>query len=165
MKTLILVRHAKSSWKDPTLPDRLRPLNKRGKKNAPEMGRRLAGEGIQPELMLSSPAKRAVKTAQAIAEEVGYSVDHIFYDERLYMATLAEWLEVIHNLDERLDTVMMFGHNPGLTELAVDLSAVYIENVPTAGVVKLVYDADSWKKVGKVKPASFNFDFPKKGDD
>jgi phosphohistidine phosphatase len=86
MKTLILVRHAKSSWKDRSLPDRMRPLNKRGKRDAPMMGQRLAKRGVDVELMISSPAKRAMATAEAMAEELDYPWDGIVAEERLYEA-------------------------------------------------------------------------------
>lgn len=159
MKTLILARHAKSSWKRP-LPDRLRPLNKRGKQDAPMMGQRLARREIEPDAIITSPATRALVTAEAIAQEIGHPHDEIRVDERLYGASAFELLEIIRELDDHLDCVMLFGHNPGLTELANDLGCD-IENIPTCGAVELEFDIDSWALVGDVDPTHIDFDYPK----
>jgi phosphohistidine phosphatase len=163
MKTLILVRHAKSSWKDQTLADYDRPLNKRGKRNAPEMGQRLAERGIRPDRMVSSPAKRAIATAQAVAKEVGFPREKIVEDERLYLSSVSTWLEVIRPLDDDADCVICFGHNPELTDLVNTLGRQDIGNMPTCGVVELRYDIETWADVGKVEPTYFDFDYPKKG--
>ena len=117
MKVLILIRHAKSSWKNPGIPDRARPLNKRGKRDAPAMGERLAERGIEVDRVISSPATRALATAEVITEEIGFPWDEIIVDERLYHADKFEMLEVVQGLDDHLDCVMCFGHNPGLSGL------------------------------------------------
>jgi phosphohistidine phosphatase len=160
VKTLTLIRHAKSSWKKP-LPDRLRPLNKRGKREAPMMGERLAKREIEPDLIISSPATRALVTAEAIAREIGYPEEDIHADERLYGASSFELLEIIQELDNHLDHVMLFGHNPGLTDLVNDLGCD-IDNIPTCGVVKLEFDTDSWAHIGDIEPTCADFDYPKK---
>lgn len=162
MKTLILFRHAKSSWKDRSLPDPMRPLNKRGRRDAPVMGRRLADRGTDVELMISSPAVRALATAEALAEELGYPWDEIVTDERLYHADAGELLEVIEEQDPWVDHLMLVGHNPGLTALANYLSRADLENVPTSGVVKLTYDVQTWSDVAAVEPQAVLFDYPKK---
>ena len=162
MKTLILIRHAKSSWKNPGLPDRARPLNKRGKRDAPVMGEHLAERGIEVERVISSPATRALATAEAIALEIGFPWDEIIADERLYHADEFELLEVIQGLDDYLDCVMCFGHNPGLTALVNHLSPYYIDNLPTCGVVELRFDVDTWALVGELEPMEVDFDYPKK---
>jgi len=161
VKVLTLIRHAKSSWKDPSLPDWDRPLNKRGKRDAPAMGRRLAERGSFADLMISSPAVRALATAEAIAEEIDYPWTEIVADERLCGADLSEWLEVIQGLDDALDRVMCVGHNPGLTELTSYFSAEGISNVPTCGIVELRFDVWRWALVGHVEPTGVNFDYPK----
>jgi len=162
IKTLILARHAKSSWKNPGLPDRDRPLNKRGQRDAPVMGQRLARQGASPDRLVSSPAVRALLTAQAIAIEIGYPPDEIVTDERLYHADVGEWLAVIWDLDDALDCVMCFGHNPGLTEFVNTLAPLHIDNVPTCGIVELQFDVETWARVGHVRPIQTDFDYPKK---
>src|SRR5450631_3680242 len=114
MKTLILVRHAKSSWEDAALPDKERPLNERGKRDAPDMGKRLAKRDVKPELILSSPARRAFATAKIIAKSLGYKLKNIVVDDRLYPGAADEILNSIHRLDKQLDRVMIVGHNPAL---------------------------------------------------
>ena len=101
MKTIILVRHAKSSWKDPGLNDFDRPLNKRGKKNAPLMGQKLKERQVMPDLVLSSPAKRARKTATAIAKAVGYPKKRIVFDDNMYHGGARYLFEMIKNLDDK----------------------------------------------------------------
>jgi phosphohistidine phosphatase len=160
VKTLILVRHAKSSWKHPDLPDRLRPLNKRGQRDAPMMGERLAKREIEPDLIVSSPATRAILTAETIAREIDYPEEDIRADERLYGASSFELIKIIQELGDHLDHVMLLGHNPGLTDLANDLGCD-IDNIPTCGVVELEFDIDSWATVGDVDPTHIDFDYPK----
>lgn len=110
MKTLVLVRHAKSSWKDPGLADRDRPLNPRGRRDAPEMGRRLAARGT-PDRIVTSPALRAATTAAVIAEAVGYPEREIVEDERLYGAGSEEILEVIRGIEDRFERVFLLGQH------------------------------------------------------
>ena len=160
MKTLILIRHAKSSWKHPDLPDLLRPLNKRGQRDAPVMGGRLAKREVEPDLIASSPATRAIATAEAMAQEIGYPEEDIRVDERLYEASAFDLLEIIQGLDNALEHVMLIGHNPGLTELANDLGCD-VDNIPTCGVVELQFDIGSWALVGDVDPIHIDFDYPK----
>src|SRR5204862_7387406 len=118
MKTLFLVRHAKSSRNEPALPDKDRPLNDRGKRDAPKMGERLAKRGVTPDLILSSPAKRALKTAQIIAKKLDYKLADIVVDERLYATGADDLLHVIRKLGAKQKTVMLFGDNPELAVLA-----------------------------------------------
>src|SRR5262252_314235 len=118
MKSLFIVRHAKSSRDDPTLPDRERPLNDRGRRDAPRMGERLAKQDVKPDLILSSPALRALTTAEIIARKLDYKVKEIVVDERLYAATSDDVLKIIRELGQKSKRVMLFGHNPALAELA-----------------------------------------------
>jgi phosphohistidine phosphatase len=161
MKTLFLVRHAKSSRNDPSLPDRDRPLDDRGKQDAPKMGKRLAKRGVKPDLLLSSPALRALTTAQFIAEEVGAKRKDIVVDDRLYASSADDLLAVIRALDKKPNCVMLFGHNPEITDLAHRLSSEIV-HMPTSAVVGFDFDMKAWSDVGEVKPAKVVLDYPKK---
>ena len=161
MKTLILIRHAKSSWDDSSLPDRDRPLSARGERAAPKMGKRLAKRDVKPDLILSSPATRAFTTAEIIAKKLGYKLKNIAVDNRLYGGEADDLLGVVHELSDKLDRVMLFGHNPELTELANRLSSD-ITHMPTCAVAEFRFDAKSWSSIGKVKPAEVAFDYPRK---
>jgi phosphohistidine phosphatase len=161
MKTLFLVRHAKSSRDDPSLPDRDRPLDDRGKQDAPKMGKRLAKRGVKPDLLLSSPAVRALTTAQLIAEEVGYRRKDIVVDDRLYASSADDLLAVIRALDKKLNRVMLLGHNPEFADLAHRLSSEIID-MPTSAVVEFNFDTKAWSDVGEVQPAKVTVDYPKK---
>ena len=161
MKELILIRHAKSSWKDSSLDDRERPLNKRGERDAPEMGARLARRKHKPNLIVSSPAVRALETARIIARKLGYPRKDIAVEDRLYGAGVAELLDVIRNTDESVTTLMLFGHNPGLTELANHLGPRPIPNLPTCGVLHLRFETETWSVVGYARGDELLFDFPK----
>jgi phosphohistidine phosphatase len=161
VKTLTLVRHAKSSWKHPELPDRLRPLNKRGAHDAPMMGERLARREAKPDLIISSPTTRAMATAEAKAREIGTPEEKIRADERLYGSDALELLEVVRELDDHLDHVMVVGHNPGLTDLANELG-YDVDNIPTGGIIELRFDVASWARIGDADPTYVDFDYPKK---
>jgi len=161
MKTLFLIRHAKSSWDDPSLADHERPLNDRGKRDAPKMGERLAGRGVTADLILSSSAARALTTAQIIAEKIGYDPRGIVADRRIYGAQVSTLLYLIQELDNAHERVMLFGHNPELTELAHRFSSDIVD-LPTCAVVELTFDAGRWADVVARKPVAVRFDAPKK---
>ncbi len=162
MKLLLLVRHAKSSWKDPGLADRDRPLNKRGQMDAPRMGKHLAEEYPELELLISSPAERAVSTAKAIAKAIDYPKSRIKVEERLYQARPDEFIQVIRELGKDASRVVVVGHNPTLTEVATMLSRHPFDNVPTCGVVALRFETDAWQDVGHTAGRVLGFDYPKK---
>jgi len=147
MKKLILLRHAKSSWNDPSLTDYDRPLNQRGRENAPLMGRRLAGRQCFPQRIISSPARRAGKTARLIAEELDYDKHSIDYEPRIYEAEAMDLLDLVHSLDDALSEVMLVGHNPGMSDLANLLLTDEIVNLVTCGVVGLVFPVRSWREI------------------
>jgi phosphohistidine phosphatase len=161
-RTLFLVRHAKSSWDDVALPDKERPLADRGKRDAPMMGRRLAKRQVKPDLILSSPARRALSTAEIIAKELNYRAENIVVDDRLYATDDETLLGVIGELSSKLECVMLFGHNPEFTDLAHRLS-----NEPalmsTCAVAQLTFESTSWSSIGSTKPAEVVLDYPKKG--
>ena len=161
MKTLFLARHAKSSRDDPSLPDRDRPLDDRGMRDAPTMGKRLARRDVKPDLLMSSPALRALTTAQLIAEEIGYKRKDIVVDDRLYASSPDDLLAVIRALDRRLDRVMLFGHNPEFTDLAHRLSSAIVD-MPTSAIAEFSFDTKVWSDVGEVGPVKAVLDYPKK---
>ncbi len=163
MKTIILVRHAKSSWKDLSLDDFDRPLNKRGKRNAPFMGEKLKEMEIMPDLILSSPAKRAKKTAIAITKAIGYPKKKIKYDNNMYHSSAWYLLEMVRNQDNKNETIMLFGHNPDLNIIAdMLLKQNPVYNIPTTGVYCIRFDVDKWEKVQEGKGEAVFFDYPKR---
>lgn len=162
LKMLYLVRHAKSSWEFSGLTDRQRPLNKRGRRDAPLMGQRLAERAIRPELIVSSPAVRALTTAQTIARELSISPDDVVLDERIYGADPSELIEVLRDIDDRYDCIMLVGHNPGLTDLVDRLTGEDLANVPTCGIAMLSFALKQWGEVGDAPAQLLDFDYPKK---
>ncbi len=161
MKTLTLVRHAKSSWKDASLADRDRPLNKRGNRDAPEMGRRIVAAGIRPSLIVSSPAVRAWTTAKVIADAIGYPREFLQRDDALYLASVEGILDVIAAQDVGFNSLMLVGHNPGFTSLANYLVPGITNNVPTAGVISVELDTDDWTLYERPDVKLLLYDFPK----
>ena len=161
MKTLYLVRHAKSSWGDPDLPDHDRPLNERGLQDVATMGKRLAQRGAKPDVILTSTAVRALTTAEHIAKALDLKRKHVVVNERLYAAPASELLSAIQELDDKLKRVMLVAHNPGLTELAHGFSSE-INHMPTCAVAELRFAATSWSDIGKVGPTQVALDHPKK---
>lgn len=165
MKTLYLMRHAKSSWKDPDLVDHQRPLNKRGKKNAPEMGRRLKKQGSIPDVIVSSDARRALDTAAAVAAILDLPADAVHPHEALYHASPGRILDIIQQFTDQWKQVMVIGHNPAFTELANRFVARPIANIPTAGIVELRFDVRAWRRIGSENLKSSRFDYPKNKPD
>jgi phosphohistidine phosphatase len=161
MKTLFLIRHAKSSWDDAALPDKERPLDARGKRDAPAMGERLAKRDVKPDLIVSSPATRALATAQSIARKLDYKLKNIVVDDRLYACAADDLLKVIYEFADEQERVMLFGHNPEFTELAHRLSS-QITEMPTCAVAEFRFDAKSWSNIGKGTLATATLDYPKK---
>ncbi|MFL5787905.1 MAG: SixA phosphatase family protein [Flavisolibacter sp.] len=161
MKTLLLIRHAKSSWDVPGQNDFDRPLNDRGKEDAPQMAKRLKDKKIKPDLFISSPAKRAFRTARYFAEEYDIKKEDIKVDDDLYLATTAAFSKVIENLNNKYDTVVLFSHNPGITQLANSLTGVRIDNMPTCGIFAVKADTRDWLDFDTVEKKFMFFDYPK----
>ncbi len=161
-RQLTLLRHAKSSWDDAALKDRDRPLNERGERDAPVMGRRLLARGARPTLMLTSPAVRARRTAQIIAREIGYPQEFLQREEDLYLASPDDIVAVIARQDSSFRDIIVCGHNPGLTELANRLTGAGIDNVPTAGVVVIGLDLKSWADLDGAEGDLLLFDYPRR---
>jgi phosphohistidine phosphatase len=156
------MRHAKSSWKDPRLEDHQRPLNKRGTRNVPVMGKRLSIRAIHLDRIVSSDARRAIDTAIPIGEYLGLDVSAILQNPLLYHATQEQILDIIRQLDSDWKQVMIVGHNPGLHDVANQFFATPISNFPTAGIVTLVFDIDTWQEIDQKRVIYSDFDFPKK---
>jgi phosphohistidine phosphatase len=143
MKTLLVLRHAKSSWNDPARDDHERPLNKRGRRDGPRMGELLREYGLIPDLVISSDAVRARLTAEAIAEAARYTGE-ILLDQHLYLASPADILSLLRTVRESADSVMIVGHNPGLEELVEQLTGERTD-LPTAALAQIVLPIDRWR--------------------
>jgi phosphohistidine phosphatase len=150
MKTLVLIRHAKSSWKHHELKDYQRPLNGRGRRDAPLMAERFSHLEPKPDLLVSSHAVRAQETAKAFAQDLGYPVERIKLNESIYEASSETLLDIIGELSDKCERVALFGHNPGFTNLVETLTAENIINLPTAGVAVIDLPIKKWKAVKKV---------------
>jgi phosphohistidine phosphatase len=162
VKQLTLVRHAKSDWSLPGQQDWDRPLNKRGQRDAPEMARRLRARKLKPDLVLASPAVRALTTAAIMARELKVPAAQVRQDERLYLASPADMLAVIRELGGTARHLMVFGHNPGITDFANRLSAGdQIDNLPTSGVFTATFDIDDWSALAWESGQDATFDYPK----
>jgi len=160
-KRLTIIRHAKSSWEEPDCSDIERPLSRRGLRNAPEMGARLAKRNWLPDQLLVSTARRARDTATLIAIEVGFSREQIMVNERLYLAEPSEWREIISALPGWISHAACVGHNPGITELANHFGDALIDNVPTCELIDMTFGVDAWANLFTAKPVAFEFDYPK----
>jgi len=165
MKHLILLRHAKSSWKDSSLSDHDRPLNKRGKRTAPKMGKRLLNKSIQPQLIISSTAKRALKTASIVANAIDYPTNRIESTRRLFHAWPDDICDMISQSDNSFNKLMIVGHNPGMTMLANQLLKFNkFDNIPTAGLVTISIDINQWQEILKhisISCQLIDYDYPK----
>lgn len=159
MKRLYLVRHAKSSWKY-DLNDFDRPLNERGEFDAPLMGKILLEKEVKPDYLLSSPASRAIKTATIIAEYLKYK-DPIGTLNSLYHASAANLLQVVRNIKQPSQQLMLFGHNPGLTTFANQLTMDKIDNIPTCGIYAVEFVVESWSELNLERGKLLFFDYPK----
>ena len=162
MKTLYLMRHAKSSWKDPSLDDFERPLNKRGLRDAPFMGKLLRDMDVRLNMIVSSPANRAIATARIVAKKLKYRSDDIGTSHSLYEGGLDGVLSVVHETDDVIKRLMLVGHNPTFTEAANYLADANIENIPTGGVVAIKFKIASWQEAGETKGRLKFFEYPKK---
>jgi phosphohistidine phosphatase len=145
MKTLLILRHAKSSWKDDNLPDRERPLNKRGQDDAPKMGALLRKHNLEPDLVLSSPAQRARSTAELVIEESGYEGE-AEYREELYSFDAGPYLEALTGLAESIRCVLLVGHNPAMEELVERLTGEYLP-MPTAALAQIELPVEHWSEL------------------
>ena len=161
MKTIILVRHAKSSWDDFSLKDEERPLTDRGKKNAPEMAKRLLKKKIPIDAILSSPAKRARSTAEYFAKEYDIPKKKIILVPELYMPASEAFVKTIRNAPAKADSIALVSHNEGITQFANSLSEARVDNMPTCSVFAVKVDIDNWSQFEPGKTTFYFFEYPK----
>lgn len=163
MKKIILMRHAKSSWENPWMEDYDRPLAERGVLDATKMAKALKNRGVIPQLLFSSPASRTMETAKITSKILGITEEYICYEKSLYHASPSQLLKAIHHQKDSVDTLLLLGHNPGLTELIQELG-VQLDNLPTSGQLGFTLEATRWEEF-KAGNVSFWFvDYPKKSD-
>lgn len=161
MKRLTLVRHAKSDWDDPALPDHERPLNARGLRDAPVMGRRFATECARPPRLVASSARRAWATACHFAEALGLVEATIVREPRIYEATPGALLALVNAFDDRDAHIVMFGHNPGFSDFARLLAPVPFNEMPTAAICDLAFDGARWRDIGPGDGRLLRYLYPK----
>lgn len=164
MKKLLMIRHAKSSWDDISQKDFDRPLNDRGHKDAPKMAKRLLKANISISAFVSSPALRALSTAEYFAEVYDVKKKHIDQEPSLYHPTIEVFFDVISRLDDHHKTVAIFSHNPAITEFVNELGVARMDDMPTCAVFGVKADASSWKDFKDAKKEFWFFDYPKKDD-
>jgi phosphohistidine phosphatase len=160
MKTLYLLRHAKSSWAAPDQKDYDRPLDERGLQDAPEMAARLKARGVSVDLVVSSPALRALSTARIVCEVLGKGHACILENRQIYLAGSPKLQQLISLFDESADSAMLVAHNPALTDLANDLARAGIENIPTCGLVTLSLPIEHWAELQPGIATLVSFEFP-----
>jgi phosphohistidine phosphatase len=166
MKSIYLLRHAKSSWSVPGLEDRKRPLNSRGKRDAPTMGKRFRARNEKLDLILTSPALRAVSTAHLFADACGYPVKQIGEESDLYFSGAGSFESLIVNQADNYQSLMLVFHNPDITGIANSIEAAeQLDNIPTCGLVKLISDIDHWRDWSRSNSIFEYFDYPKKISD
>ena len=157
-KSFIFVRHAKSSWAEPELKDRDRPLNNRGKRDGPFMAKYCQMKELHLDKLISSPAKRAYHTSQYFSKEFGLEVEK---ESDLYFGSESDWMYLINSLDESIKLPAFFSHNPTITYFSNKLGNASLDNVPTCGVVHFESKANKWSEVGEHNTKMVNFYFPK----
>jgi len=161
-----MVRHAKSSWGDFTTPDFDRPLNERGKKDAPEMAKRLLDKKIAIDVFISSPAKRAKSTCKAFCKVYDRDKDEIVFIDELYHASVETFNKVAGSIDDRFGSAAVFSHNPGITDFVNSLvKDVQIDNMPTCAVFAVEIEAESWKDFLSANKKFLFVDYPKLGSE
>lgn len=162
MKTLYLCRHAKSSWADAGMDDFDRPLNERGQRNAPFMAKMFKERGEPVDLIVSSPANRAITTARSFATTLGLSGDRFREERAIYLAERGTLAHLVNGLPGHADRVMLFGHNPGFTDVVNHLSDAGIANLPTCGIVRIDFAMNEWQHIIKGSGTLVWFDYPKR---
>lgn len=162
MKKIYLIRHAKSSWKNETIDDFERPLNGRGKRDVAFMGKRLKMFDVMPDLIYTSPAKRALKTAKELAKELECDKKRIISADTLYEGSYESYLDLIHSADDKHTSIFIIAHNPTITEVGERLSGAILSNIPTCAIVCISFDVQSFKEITEESGHILFFDYPKK---
>ena len=165
MKTLLLVRHAKSGWDDPSLADFDRTLTQRGKSDAKMMAERIKEQSIDIDSFVSSPAKRAKKTAKIFMNELKKNVEEMLLIPDLYEASVNNFYTTIENLEDTKNVVAVFAHNPGITEFVNSLHCSPVYNMPTCAVFALKIKTNQWKDLRVAEKQFLFFDYPKTRND
>jgi len=165
MKSLLIVRHAKSSWDSSSQKDFDRPLNERGHRDAPAMAKRLLNNKIAIDAFISSPAKRAFTTCKYFAETYGIKEKKIIVIPRLYEASVADFYNAVAGADDSFECIALFSHNPGVTAFANLLTATQIDNMPTCGVFAVKAETNKWKDFEASEKTFWFFDYPKLKDE
>lgn len=161
MKSLLIIRHAKSSWSAADLNDFDRPLNDRGKKDAPSMAKALLKKNVLIDTFISSPARRAKKTASYFCEAYDKTESDIIFKQELYHAATNAFYNVITGIDKVATNVAIFSHNPGITEFVNTLTNTRIDNMPTCGVFAIHIKSDNWKDFETAEKTFWFFEAPK----
>lgn len=162
IKHLYIIRHGKSDRDFVDVPDYERPLKERGINESYKMASMLAQKKHVPQLIISSPAIRALHTAFIFARALKYPLDQIKVNDELYMSSENKYLEILKRIDDHIHSVMIFGHNPSFTDLANYFLHNKIEDMPTSGVVGIKFEAETWKTIHQIKPLEYFFEYPKK---
>lgn len=162
MKTLYLMRHAKPSWKDETINDIDRPLNKRGESDAPFMSQVILQKRVLPDEIISSPATRALATLWYMCPVINFPYQNVKVNPSLYAASPGDMLIIIKEINENSQSVLLMGHNPGLTDFSNYLSGNPIDNIPTCGIVELHFPRKSWMEIELGSCTLGFFEYPKK---
>lgn len=164
MKEVLALRHAKSSWAEPGLADHDRPLDGRGERDAPEMGRRLTARDLVPERLLSSTARRARQTAEAVAGAMGLGADRLATDDRLYLAAPEEILAVLQETDDAIARLLFVAHNPGIHSFAHHFGGLDVGKFPTAALARIQWPTNHWSEIGSQPGRLLLYDFPHNHD-
>lgn len=162
MKSILLIRHAKSSWENFSVSDFDRPLNERGKEDAPEMARRMKENNIVPDWVLVSTAKRTRKTAEYFIKQWHTQPDAVHYLDELYLASPATLMNVLKGIPDSVNTVAVIAHNNGLTDFANELCDVKIDNIPTCGIYAVRAAINSWQQIQEADKTFWFFESPKR---
>lgn len=162
MKELLIVRHGKSSWDVEGIADIDRPLKERGILDGYKMAKHLLQRNTKPELLISSPANRAIHTATIFAREMGYPYEKITIHQGIYFAGVEQIFDLISSIRPEINVLMIFGHNPTFTDLANCFISQPIDNIPTTGIVHIQFETNNWSEIKTSKIRNWDFDYPKK---
>jgi phosphohistidine phosphatase len=162
MKRIVLVRHAKSSWKNSDISDHDRPLNKRGERDAPFMASIFRKKKLDIDVIYSSTALRANSTAMEFAAALDFKKSKVIVERKLYLAETSDLLDFVRAIENNFNSIMIFGHNPGITSFACQLADTDIDNIPTCGIAVVEFEVNSWNEIYYRTGSLLFFEYPKK---